>query len=289
VHQLIVPETVNFHLVRACNMRCRFCFGGFPDLRDALSTEAALRLIRSVAESGVRRLNFSGGEPTLHPELLRLMGEARRLGMTVSLVTNTARLTDEMLEFCRIVAFSIDALDADVLKRLGRFDPRFPDYVERVVERADAAHRRGCFVKINVVVTALNADADLTSLWSRVRPDKVKFLQFVEVLGENDAEAAALRIDDEAFRRFCVRNRRGLSEATFVDEDVDVVRKTYAMIDPLGRVFQHDSQGGHRLSRPVIEIGFMAALAEAGGYDRAAFEGRGGHRFPTSNAGGIAA
>ena len=61
--------TVNYHLLKSCNMHCGFCFAPFSDLplRSAnyLPQDDSILLISLIAQAGFRKFNFAGGEPTL--------------------------------------------------------------------------------------------------------------------------------------------------------------------------------------------------------------------------------
>ena len=52
------------------------------------------------------------------------------------------------------------------------------------------------------------------------------------------------------------------------------MRGSYAMIDPLGR-FYGNATGAHVYSRPILEVGVEAALAEVG-CEVGRFDARGG-------------
>ena len=62
-----------------CQNRCRFCINrpaGIP----ATSTEALLDLLRQQREKGAQGVEFTAMEPTLRPDILDLVAEAKRLG-----------------------------------------------------------------------------------------------------------------------------------------------------------------------------------------------------------------
>ena len=69
-----LPPSVNFHLWEPCNMRCRFCFATFQDVRQSvlpkghLPREDALRVTEALAEH-FEKITFAGGEPLLCPWL----------------------------------------------------------------------------------------------------------------------------------------------------------------------------------------------------------------------------
>ncbi len=80
-------------LTRACNLSCPFCVRG-------RSTGSAEHMSVSEAESVLRQVKdlfpeatvcLSGGEPTLHPEIIQIVSMARRLFSSVSIVSNGTR------------------------------------------------------------------------------------------------------------------------------------------------------------------------------------------------------
>ena len=100
--------SVNFHLWKPCNMKCRFCFATFHDvgqgrpcLRGHLPREDCLVVVDALASAGFDKINFAGGEPTLCPWLPDLTRRAKELGLTTSVVTNGSCLTPEWLGPCR--------------------------------------------------------------------------------------------------------------------------------------------------------------------------------------------
>jgi MoaA/NifB/PqqE/SkfB family radical SAM enzyme len=236
-----------------------------------------MAVIRELALAGVSRVNFSGGEPTLHAELFEMLIIARSLGLATSIITNGWGLTDEVIACCDLVGLSIDSATNEGNARVGRTGRG--GYVEETLDAAFRIRRSARRLKVNTVVTSMNVHEDLKSLYRQLRPDKLKILQFTPVLGENAGRANSLRVSEDAFDAF-VRRHRSVADDRTVGwlqvEGSDVIAKSYVMIDPLGRVFQHAPCGGHAVSRPVLEVGFEEALHSVGGYDRGAFEERGG-------------
>jgi len=77
---ITAPLAVNFHLYKPCNYRCRFCFATYRDIRGHLSLADARALLRALRSAGAEKINFAGGEPTLHPHIGDLVADARGLG-----------------------------------------------------------------------------------------------------------------------------------------------------------------------------------------------------------------
>jgi radical S-adenosyl methionine domain-containing protein 2 len=273
-----VPETVNLHISAYCNLRCVYCYGSFPERPPYISVDAWKHILDGLLTAGVKRANFSGGEPTLYPRFHELVAHAKAIGLQPSIITNGKKLTDETLKLFDLVGLSIDSADDAVSAKMGRVDRDIPSYREFISELALRAKKLGTRVKINTVVTALNIEENLSELYLALRPEKIKLLQFTEVLGENDASADKLRVSDEQFRRFADRHTHLSAQGIWVEpEPASTIAATYVMIDPSGRLFQHNGHG-HSFSRPLTECTLAEAMRETGGYNRDRFEERGGHR-----------
>ncbi len=83
-----------------CNLKCAFCYAGcncttnpVGDDRE-MSTKEVLGVLNKIYNNAeVPSVSFTGGEPTLRPDLEELIEGAKRLGMWVNLITNGTRIT----------------------------------------------------------------------------------------------------------------------------------------------------------------------------------------------------
>ncbi len=285
----LVPEVVNLHVTSVCNLHCKYCFGQFPEIARPPPKTDWWRIIEEVSAAGVHRVNFSGGEPTLLPELVELLEHARSLGLATSIVTNGKKLTDKVIALCDAVALSVDSDSDEVNKALGRVTAATGGSYLRVIQLlAGRVHSAGKVLKVNTVVTRFNVHQDLRRMYRSLRPAKVKLLQFRRVVGENEEQAAELEVTRDEFDAFVERQQSLKAEGIWVQEESEaMIAATYVMVNPEGRLFQHAADGGHCLSRPVAEVGLVEAMCDVGGYDRAEFERRGGHVDVRSLIGGV--
>mgnify|MGYP000695557202 CR=1 FL=1 len=269
------PIAVNFHVNKACNAHCRFCFATFRDVRGQSATDVALGVIDALAEAGCEKLNFAGGEPTLRRDLPQLVRWAKELGLVTSIVTNGFRLAELLEEHADAldwVGLSVDSGREDVQAALGRGDG---DHVARAMVLADRCREAGVRVKLNSVVTALTWDEDMSSLVRAMRPERWKVFQVLPMAGQNDGRVEDLLISQEAFQAFVDRHAHLAEERLApIVEDNDAMRGSYVMVDPLGRFFGN-ATGRHVYSAPILEVGVQAALAQVG-FSAEKFEARGG-------------
>jgi len=91
----------NIHYLRIsltdkCNMRCVYCMPEemvFRPTAELMSRGECLRLVRLFVDLGVDKVRLTGGEPTVHPDLIPIVRGIRELGVhRISMTTNGLRL-----------------------------------------------------------------------------------------------------------------------------------------------------------------------------------------------------
>jgi MoaA/NifB/PqqE/SkfB family radical SAM enzyme len=86
------PFSVSYNVTYRCNRRCMFC-----DLwkmnAPELTTEDAKIVIGRIADSGVKSLGISGGEPLIRKDLEEIAEHARERGIITGLNTNGILIT----------------------------------------------------------------------------------------------------------------------------------------------------------------------------------------------------
>lgn len=106
----IRPIHLRIGIMGACNMRCNFCNFHSPNekefydlfsFKDAIATDAAIRLMRQFADADGRAVTFCGsGECTIHPGYKEISYAAHAAGLRIGLITNGSRLAQPALAEC---------------------------------------------------------------------------------------------------------------------------------------------------------------------------------------------
>ncbi len=280
----IIPS-VNFHLWEPCNMRCKFCFARFQDVRNSilpkghLPREEAHIVVREIANLGFEKITFAGGEPTLCPWLPELLATAKELGLTTMIVSNGSNLDEKFLYENRNsldwIAVSIDSLHTHTNISMGRAvtgkRPLHADYYHNTIDKIKSL---GYGLKINTVVTKLNYLEDMSDFINYAKPKRWKVLQVLPIVGQNDAQIDQFKISDSEFQQFLNTHEKLRSVTTIATENNDQMKSSYVMVDPAGRFFDNAS-GTHHYSDPILEVGASNAI-QSMNYDLDKFLGRGG-------------
>jgi cyclic pyranopterin phosphate synthase len=155
-------------LTDRCNFRCTYCAPAGPDGGgDPLGRPELARVVGIFAGLGVRRVRLTGGEPTLRPDLLDVVGDVHATpGIEeVALTTNghALRSLARPLREAGVsrLNVSLDTLDPERLRRIsGRAAS-----LDRIVEGLEAARSAGfASVKVNVVVVRGENEHELGDL-----------------------------------------------------------------------------------------------------------------------------
>lgn len=229
---------LNFHLLAPCNMVCRGCFAHLKEYRKYDShVSAILRTLteidRLTRQYLSRKITFSGGEPTLLPNLPEVIRVAKYLGFTTSIVTNGATLNIEWLRKVRDdldwIGISVDSLSKATNVALGRIVADKPMSCKKYSHLADLIHGEGYKLKVNTVISKHNIQEDFNEWIRQIVPERWKVMQALILRGENDG-----------FRNFIVSKHEYLQfikrhiGVNPIAESAEDMIDSYVMVSPDG-------------------------------------------------------
>ncbi len=192
-----------------CDLRCTYCMPaeGVPPLQhsEILSYEEILRIVKLLAQLGVKKVRLTGGEPLVRKGLASLVSKIKEIGGIewVVLTTNGVLLSEHLPELVSAgldgVNISIDALDEKVFEQITRRSG-----VEKVLNSIDAALTYPQLkVKLNCVPMQANS-SEIIPMVKRFLHDERLSLRFIEMmpigLGKEE-----IGISDDALRAMLQR------------------------------------------------------------------------------------
>ena len=136
------PDYIQFYPTLRCNRSCDFCFNrSLPEMQD-MTYEAFRSMLDRLNALAVKTIDIIGGEPTMHPEIIRIVREACRQGFHVNVSSNgtdTAVLR-ELYGIGRDVTLGISINDRETLNQLRGFIQQYQPVVKTVyIRRIDNA------------------------------------------------------------------------------------------------------------------------------------------------------
>jgi molybdenum cofactor biosynthesis enzyme MoaA len=171
-------------VVGSCNLNCEFCHNeGGPD-SGRLDVATAVGYIRAAEANGFERVQFTGGEPLLHPDIAEFVRAARTIMTDVGVTTNGTHLG-------RRAASLLDAgisrvhvsLQAETLEQANSSEWAVPDALRTA---ADALAAEGVTVRFNVPV-AEHSVAKAAAFLRRTRESAWRFNLFALLPSRGDA------------------------------------------------------------------------------------------------------
>ena len=188
-----------------CNIVCSYCYNsGFnreTAIRNQLSLDEQLRIISQALDMGCSSFCFSGGEPFLYKDIIRLV-EACASAKRVSIITNGSLLTDGIFEqlarFNNVkeLKISLDGFEGNDAVRIGSSHKQVIKAIKQAV--TSLPH---CKVIVNTMITKHSL------------PELIDLYATLKELGVQH-----WRIDMPFNAGRCVANARSLMQITFESE-----------------------------------------------------------------------
>lgn len=160
-------------LVDDCNLNCAYCFNKDSRVKrlrrkstPTLAPETIIRAMKEFRELGGTGVCFTGGEPTLYPQLLELCLAGKQMGLGTQFITNGTNLklldAELLVEAVDGFAVSLDTLDRETAARLwgtSRYDIREEILAPlvKIVKLADARGKE-FGLSIKPIVASINYD-----------------------------------------------------------------------------------------------------------------------------------
>jgi molybdenum cofactor biosynthesis enzyme MoaA len=119
----------------ACNLSCPFCHNEGGPTKGKLDVLFATDALRIAHGLGFGRVQFTGGEPLLHPDIGRFIAEARRIVRDVGITTNGTYLPKRLDELIAVGLYRIHvSLQAEALRSQNSLGWLVPSWLMPVLQ-----------------------------------------------------------------------------------------------------------------------------------------------------------
>lgn len=149
-------------LTDRCNERCIHCYAeSSPDCSARLTREEIRRLLEDARSLGDPAVQFTGGDPLLHPDIVFAVQTAHRLDYRIiEIYTNGLALNqpllDALMPYTPHFSFSIYAADDAVHDRI----TRHPGSLQRTLKAIARVRNAGLPLRIGIVSMTENQDKE---------------------------------------------------------------------------------------------------------------------------------
>lgn len=272
--------SVNYHFTREYNYNCGFCFHTQKS-KKILPLEEAIHGLKILKEYGVRKINFAGGEPFIHPkflgELIKKCKEDIKIEK-ISVITNGSLVKKNFFEkfgkYIDVFGVSCDSFNRETNIKIGR--GKRGDNVDKLFNIRQWCREYGIKFKLNTVVCNLNKDENMVENIKKLDPDRWKVFQVLMVRGENEdssklRDVTKFQITEEEFNKFVERHKE---IKCMIPESNSSMKSSYIILDEEMR-FLDKGDGEETCSESILKVGVEEALKNIK-YDEEEFKKRKG-------------
>jgi cyclic pyranopterin phosphate synthase len=179
-------SNLRISLTPRCNLSCIYCHAeGEREPQEQLPAPDIAEILRVAAGFGIRSVKFTGGEPTLRPDLVDIIRSVPE-GMESSMTTNGTLLAtvagDLKCAGLSRVNVSLDSLDPVTYKKITGTD-RLSDVLDGIAAALDAGLTP---VKLNMVVLKGINEHEIDDFMAYIRGNRNLILQLIELMQFND-------------------------------------------------------------------------------------------------------
>lgn len=217
---MINPEPTKGGLVdigRPCNIRCSFCYYYHQKTTPFVPFETLRQGIIKVKERGNDSIVFSGGEPTMHPQIVELVKFSSSNHMKTCIITNaTLFFKDNLIN--RLLEAGLDDLLITIqgLEEIHNKSVCAKTY-DKVIKTIDFMHNNGLFYRTNTVITT-DTYKRLPELAKLLVEKKPRICNFLNFMSREDWP----KIDRSHIEAKCSDTAPYLKKAIEILEDADI-------------------------------------------------------------------
>ncbi|MBE6173608.1 hypothetical protein IGJ19_000032 [Enterococcus sp. DIV1368b] len=114
-----IPETAYLVMTHQCNLKCVYCYAEASpekEYEDSLNFVEWIDVLNQLKDCGVKKIIFTGGEVGLSKDALKYIDYAKKIGLTIGLITNgtlvrNAKDAAFLAERCASITISLDSID----------------------------------------------------------------------------------------------------------------------------------------------------------------------------------
>ena len=151
---------VVWNITRQCNLKCRHCYAQAQSQKTEgeLDTEEGKRLLDDLSAYGAPVILFSGGEPTLRPDLPELARFAVAKGMRAVISTNGTLITRELANTLKAVGLSYVGISLDGLEAVNDRFRGVSGAFNRALTGIQNCQKAGIKVGLRFTLNRMNKD-----------------------------------------------------------------------------------------------------------------------------------
>ncbi len=165
-----------FAITKKCNLKCKWCFENSDyGTKNFLSTKEIIDIIKKL--QGLKGISISGGEASLHPDIIKILSETKKACDDPHLLSNGIALNNTLLNFLKEsnirLTISMDGLknNHELIRGVGTFN--------KAINSVNKAVRYGIMVSIQCTLSKNNLSdvKKLINLANKLNVNHISFMR----------------------------------------------------------------------------------------------------------------
>jgi MoaA/NifB/PqqE/SkfB family radical SAM enzyme len=148
-----LPIWAQLNITWKCNLDCVYCTE-YDNSKDHVPYDELVRRIDKCKELGTLHTDMIGGEPMLHPDLVRLMKYVTSNGMTTGMTTNGFLLTEDRLKEMMDAGMGRIQISLDALNPT----PGTPKSLKTLRKKIEMVAKYPIWFRVNTVICEQTVD-----------------------------------------------------------------------------------------------------------------------------------
>lgn len=276
-------KTYVFELTKTCTERCSFCYSvsyklGIKSNAIQMEGEDWIRSLNNIVRMGASAVDFSGGEPTLHPEFAEILRHAKNIGLQTIVSTNGSTIyslpiVDSIDNFADFVSVSLHGSIAAVHDQVKKMSGSFEYAINSINHYYKNFQLTGLTrVKVNTVAHQENI-SDLVQIGKTIEIEKRDLIWKISqaIPRENGKEnKAQITLSDDAFDK--LKNKIiasypvAYSQGRIVFRDDDTLAEKfspYLIVGCDGQLHYPSRENHFRIGVQITDAGFLPKIQQA--------------------------
>lgn len=95
-----IPSNIQMEITKACNLKCYYCYrlAGKNEIVQPIPTDQLLYKLTELANFGISSIEITGGEPTIHPDFIKIISLCYEKFVLIGLLTNGTLLDEQLIK-----------------------------------------------------------------------------------------------------------------------------------------------------------------------------------------------
>lgn len=227
-----------WNITQKCNCNCKYCFRNTEEID--LTVEKNIEILQNLIKSGIKKITWSGGEPTCYDGLIELLKISKKNAVYNKLVTNASKFTDknsyDIVDYIDEIVFSIDSVDDVLNEQFGRGKGYF-NHINDVIEKLKSSYPQ-CLLSVNTIVMKPNLEL-IDDIYAQIKKwnlAKWKLIQFTPLRGKAVKNKSSFEISIQEYEETLNKYKKMESTFEIVGHTSQQIKEEHIIITPSGNI-----------------------------------------------------